>query len=85
MSQTAQATSGKLAAERLSQREPDYQPPRPMSREDPAASDTAALGLLLIGLLQSTLPPRQRRRGWALAQAWAGEYVASRHSGVVVS
>jgi hypothetical protein len=79
----AQATSGQLAAGRLSQRESGYQHLRPMS-SDLHTTDGVALGLLLLRLQRPDLSPELRRCGWIVAEKWAGDYVGTKHRGQAV-
>jgi len=61
------------------QQKPSYVSPRPPSRQISAESDGTALGLLLWALQATVLPRAVQRRGWLLAEKWAGEYIAAKH------
>ncbi len=60
----------------------ESQPPSPAPSLRPGvSSDGHALALLVLGLQDCRLPPRQQRRAWMLVDKWLREYVAAKHVG----
>ena len=82
MFKNAQTPAGEQGQSKSSQQPVNYPAldslSSPISQKtDPA--DGSAVGLLLLGLIQSSLPPRQRRDGWLLVEVLAGRYIAAKH------
>jgi hypothetical protein len=61
---------------------PDRRPAQAPAPQPSASSDAVALGLLLLLLSANAngLTSREARKGWGLAERWAGQYVEMKHA-----